>query len=427
MATIYKRLSTKIQQETGFVEILLTLRNGKDYTVRGKSGIFITPANFKDGDVVVNRRKLNNDVKYHEQKKKELDLLLAHIYGLVNQTPKENISTDWLNDIIYHFWHKSDDETAQSFSNFVAEYLRSKKFSTPYINGVRVMDRDIMRFEQYKRVTGCKQYKFSPAKVTHSDIEQFSLFLKNEHSTNSKAARRGQNTIIGILKKLKSVFLWLNKTGRINNNPFQNYTIGAPHYGSPYYITIAERNLIANYPFKSKHLQTQRDIFVFQCLVGCRVSDLMRLTVDNIVGDMLVYAPHKTKDEGEQTLLARVPLHDVAKRIIERYIGHTENNKLLPCISLQKYNLAIKEIFTTVGLTRKVTVRNPLSGEPEQRPLNEIASSHLARRTFVGNAYALVKDPNLIGKMSGHVEGSIAFARYRKIEDDALKDIINKL
>jgi integrase len=427
MATIYKRLSTKIQQETGFVEILLTLRNGKDYTVRGKSGIFITPANFKDGDVVVNRRKLNNDVKYHEQKKKELDLLLAHIYGLVNQTPKENISTDWLNDIIYHFWHKSDDETAQSFSNFLAEYLRSKKFSTPYINGVRVMDRDIMRFEQYKRVTGGKQYKFSPAKVTRSDIEQFSLFLKNEHSTNSKAARRGQNTIIGILKKLKSVFLWLNKTGRINNNPFQNYTIGAPHYGSPYYITIAERNLIANYPFKSKHLQTQRDIFVFQCLVGCRVSDLMRLTVDNIVDDMLVYAPHKTKDEGEQTLLARVPLHDMAKRIIERYIGHTENNKLLPCISSQKYNLAIKEIFTTVGLTRKVTVRNPLSGEPEQRPLNEIASSHLARRTFVGNAYALVKDPNLIGKMSGHVEGSIAFARYRKIEDDALKDIISKM
>ena len=84
-------------------------------------------------------------------------------------------------------------------------------------------------------------------------------------------------------------------------------------------------------------------------------------------------------------------------------------------------------MFTIAGITRSVTVRNPLTGEPEQRPLNEIASSHIARRTFVGNAYAQVRDPNLIGKMSGHVEGSAAFARYRKIEDETLRDIINKL
>ena len=59
--------------------------------------------------------------------------------------------------------------------------------------------------------------------------------------------------------------------------------------------------------------------------------------------------------------------------------------------------------------------------------INEIASSHLARRTFVGNAYFKVSDPNIIGKMSGHVEGSKAFSRYRKIEDSTLLDVINQL
>ena len=63
----------------------------------------------------------------------------------------------------------------------------------------------------------------------------------------------------------------------------------------------------------------------------------------------------------------------------------------------------------------------------ELHPICEVASSHMARRTFVGNLYKSVKDPNLIGKMSGHKEGSKAFARYRDISDDDLKDTIKLL
>jgi hypothetical protein len=98
---------------------------------------------------------------------------------------------------------------------------------------------------------------------------------------------------------------------------------------------------------------------------------------------------------------------------------------LFPFITPQKYNEAIKAIFTMVGITRNVEVRNPQTREYEIHPINEIASSHLARRTFIGNAYFKVTDPNLIGKMSGHVEGSKAFKRYRNIEDETLKNVID--
>ncbi len=64
---------------------------------------------------------------------------------------------------------------------------------------------------------------------------------------------------------------------------------------------------------------------------------------------------------------------------------------LLPFISPQKYNDAIKKIFTRCGITRIVTVLNPTTGNEEKRPINEIASSHLARRTFIGNIYKGVK------------------------------------
>lgn len=74
-----------------------------------------------------------------------------------------------------------------------------------------------------------------------------------------------------------------------------------------------------------------------------------------------------------------------------------------------------------------VEIRNTFTGEFEHKPINEVASSHLARRTFIGNLYSKVADPNLIGEMSGHVNGSRAFARYRKIEDEMLKRVIDLL
>ena len=140
---------------------------------------------------------------------------------------------------------------------------------------------------------------------------------------------------------------------------------------------------------------------------------------------MLVYTPRKTKDESSESVQARVPLHQKALTLIEKYRGVDKKGRLFPFISDQRYNDAIKLIFKMSGITRKVEVRNPLSGKTELVPINEIASSHLARRTFIGNAYFRVHDPNIIGKMSGHVEGSKAFVRYRNIEDDTLKEVID--
>lgn len=86
-----------------------------------------------------------------------------------------------------------------------------------------------------------------------------------------------------------------------------------------------------------------------------------------------------------------------------------------------------QKIFTTYGITRIVTVRNPTTGDEERHPINEIASNHLARRTFTGNIYKKVKDPNLVGALSGHKEGSKAFARYRDIDEEMKQDLVGIL
>lgn len=454
MAAIYKRLSTKVQADTNLAEVLISLKNGNDYFVRSKSGIFVTPDNFRNGEIVVNRRKVGNDVQYHEDQLKKMNDLCAYIMGKVSDTPKEQINSVWFKEVVDRFSHPEKYapkvEAKKSFYELAEEYLEKKDFSIDHTKAIRVLVRDVARYEGFRRATGDKDFSFDVDKVTRTDIEDFLDYLRNEKSLSEeypkifqkllksypigvkrgqcKLVVRGDNTLVKLTKKLKAFFVWLYETDKTKNRPFDGIKIGSEKFGTPYYITIEERNAIADFDFSgSKSLEVQRDIFVFQCFVGCRVGDLIKLTEDNIINGVLVYAPHKTKDEGDQTLQARVPLHPKAVELIEKYKGSVPDGRLFPFITPQKYNEAIKAIFTKVGITRNVVVRNPKSGENEIKPINEIASSHLARRTFVGNAYFKVSDPNIIGKMSGHVEGSKAFSRYRKIEDSTLLDVINQL
>ena len=454
MAAIYKRLSTKVQADTNLAEVLISLKNGNDYFVRSKSGIFVTPDNFRNGEIVVNRRKVGNDVQYHEDQLKKMNDLCAYIMGKVSDTPKEQINSVWFKEVVDRFNHPEKFapkvEAKKTFYELAEEYLAKKDFSVDHTKAIRVLVRDVARYEGFRRATEDKDFSFDVDKVTRTDIEDFLDYLRNEKSLSEeypkifqkllksypigvkrgqcKLVVRGDNTLVKLTKRLKAFFVWLYETDKTKNRPFDGIKIGSEKFGTPYYITIEERNDIADFDLSgSKSLEVQRDIFVFQCFVGCRVGDLIKLTEDNIINGVLVYAPHKTKDEGDQTLQARVPLHPKAVELIEKYKGSVPDGRLFPFITPQKYNEAIKAIFTKVGITRNVVVRNPKSGENEIKPINEIASSHLARRTFVGNAYFKVSDPNIIGKMSGHVEGSKAFSRYRKIEDSTLLDVINQL
>lgn len=228
-----------------------------------------------------------------------------------------------------------------------------------------------------------------------------------------------------MMNKLRTFIHYAISRGVISYNPFTNFKVGECVYGTPYYISIEERNRIYKTNL-SRHpkLATQRDIFVFHCLIGCRVSDLHRLTKDSIINDAVEYIARKTKDGRPVTI--RVPLNSIAKEILERYRS-CEGAKLLPFISDQKYNVAIKRIFMAARLNRMVTILNPTTRTEEKRKLYEIASSHIARRCFVGNLYKQVKDPSLVGALSGHKEGSKAFARYRDIDEDMKRGLVDLL
>ena len=292
---------------------------------------------------------------------------------------------------------KVDTETdPETFFSLFDKFLKERKLSEGRYKHYMVLKRCLERYEAHTR----HQVTFAIS------LQEFEQYLSIEHTLFEKQAERGKNTIIGLLKKLRSFIIWANDNEHTTINQFKTFKLEEAKYGTPFFLTIAERNHLYNFDLSNrKELAVQRDIFVFQCLVGCRVADLMRLTPAKVIDGYIEYIATKTKDKDPITI--RVPLSATAKEIINRYAGGT---KLLPFISEVNYNLAIKEMFELAGLTRNVTVLNTITRMDEQKPLNKVASSHIARRTFVGNLYAKVQDPNIVGSLSGHVEGSRAFA-----------------
>ena len=349
---------------------------------------------------------------------------------------KSKITSKWLETEIDKRLHPDKHKKREPFFELFNTFLLKQRYSDWRIRSFSVVIRALKRYELYKK-TYNDTFQLSLDSITPAELSGIDDFLRNEHTLfkehpviydavpESRPPKpRGQNTINGIFTKIRTFIIWANRTGLTSNNPFDNFKIEECIYGTPYYISIDEREKLYHTNL-SRHplLAIQRDIFVFQCLIGCRVGDFMKMTKSNVIAGAIEYIASKTRDEHPVTV--RVPLSSTASAILDKYSDC--GDKLLPFIAPQDYNDAIKLAFLAARLSRPVMVLDPLTRKPVIKPLNQIASSHLARRSFIGNIYRQVKDPNLVGALSGHKKGSKAFDRYHNIDEDMKIDLVKLL
>ncbi len=271
----------------------------------------------------------------------------------------------------------------------------------------------------WKRFEDFKKTQLSFDTITPDTLKEFEKYLlykstkaRSRKSEEQVPSPMGKNTVCNIMKMTRAFWNDSRKKNLTSTYPFAGYQIPAEVYGTPIYITKEERDRIYNAVIENEQLSRVRDIFIFQCLIGVRVGDLLKLTRSNIQGGILSYIPRKTK-EGKPVTVT-VPLTNTAMKILSKY--DLPGGMLLPFISEMKYNGYLKELFRleTIKLDRFVVRLNPRTREPEEVRLCDIASSHLARRTFIGNLYGKVES-EIIASMSGHVQGSKAFARYHDV------------
>jgi hypothetical protein len=420
------------------VKVRFRLSDGRNIQLFHKSEIEVEPDSFDPKNEIIKakvlypkdkRSKFDNDVA--DRKK-----LIREIYnstpGLTSEELELRIDQS-LHPEKYIQEHEKPKTFFDVYDLFLAAYRGTERMKQHY----RSVKRILQRFELFKQKSK-PLFFFTFESIDAELLRELETFIHDEHSLFEKhpdiyvavpdsrpPKQRGRNRTNKIFRYLRTVIRWAIEEKQTSLNSIPKFSIAQDIYGTPYYITIEERNTLYDFDLSNQpQLAIQRDIFVFHCLIGCRVGDLLKFKKNAVINGAIEYIPRKTKEGRPVTV--RVPLVDTAKEILSRY-ANNEGDRLLPFIAEQNYNYAIKDMFAAAKLTRLVTIINPTTGEEEKRPLNEIASSHLARRTFVGNLYKKVKDPNLVGSVSGHKEGSRAFARYREIDDQMKQDLVKLL
>lgn len=427
MASTYYRLSTKLF--AGKAEVLMRFHGGRDVDQRAKTGIYVDPAMW-DADQMrlkISRRFVTPATMEASDRQKELDSLTAYTE---NKFIKEraHIREGWLQATIYEFLHGEDP--AMNNHRLLADMC--EKYTSGLTNP---SESTIGQYNMMAKLLRRYASDHEPLYIdtmTEEDLDDLIEYMRKEKvekivkdKVKEQIVIRNQNTIITKIKKLHAVFLWCKKKKMITSTPFDTYTMPEAVYGDPTFLTIAERDAIYAYEGLSPAKAIQRDIFIFHCYIGCRISDLLRLKKSNIVerdGIRICDYSQKKLIQDNKDIIS-VPLSSVALEIIDRY-KDCEGDQLLPFISSQKYNDSIKDILRQIGINRNVVIVDSESRESKNVPLCDISTSHLARRTFTQHVFSATKSERIAAELTGHKENSTAMKRYTKLDDSMRKDVI---
>ena len=255
-------------------------------------------------------------------------------------------------------------------------------------------------------------------------VSQFPELYPKGEGRHAPQRRCKDTTVVHDLKALQAFFRELEDTGEIRKSPFKKISFEKRRsimhvmYDAPFFLKAEELKQVMRTPVPPE-LQQTKDIFVLNCALGCRISDLKRLTMDKVTVSeegipYVHYIPSKTARVLTMNREIQTPLIWSAMEIIKRtqlaFNGHN------PKYEKQVYNKNLRLLLEYCGINRQVCIYDAERNDNIYRPLYEVASSKLARKTHVD---MLTKVQVNFYAAGLHREGSDAVFRYTNLE---LKD-----
>ena len=228
-------------------------------------------------------------------------------------------------------------------------------------------------------------------------------------------------TVVHDLKLLQAFFAELEDTNEIRRSPFRRISVEKRRiimhvmYDVPVFLRAEELKQVMRTVVPAE-LQWVKDLFVLNCAIGCRISDLLRLTMDHVAVSedgipYVHYMPSKTSRMQTTNVEVMTPLIEPALEIIQRtglkLMGDNQH------YGKQRYNKALRELLQYCGITRQVSLFCHETRENVYRPLYEVATSKLARKTHIDMLNKVQINFYVAGL---HHTGSDAVFRYTSLE-----------
>ncbi|WP_047548529.1 tyrosine-type recombinase/integrase [Psychroserpens sp. Hel_I_66] len=374
-----------------------------------RTGINVEPKNWSISKqrIKINSSTLNVDILNSQLSK--LEKFIFDNYNLEYNTSK-HISKIWLKENVSIFFNRTsvDESSKVYFVDWVELFVKGAE--ERLFNGAKLKKRSLNNYS----TTLSKLQAFenhSKQKLRFEDIDltfhsKFISYCVNEEKLSN-------NTIGSIVSRIKTFCRNAEMDGLPINPKYKHRDFNLPKNDTiDTYLNDEEINLIYNHDFSSsERLDNTRDLFVIGLRTGLRISDLLRISKENIFNNVINITTHKTNQN------LTIPIHPQFKSILEKREG-----KLPPKISSQKFNIYIKEICRDVGINQ-LTPGYKMDPETKRKkfdhyPKYELITSHSCRRSFCSVLFLSGDiDNSTIMAATGHK--SIAqFTHYVKASQD---------
>lgn len=389
MAVLHYIVKGKINPKTIYVRLI----NGRETDLTCSSGFVIDEVYWSKAKKFINPKSV---FKGKETLEKDLNNLRSFVFNKLNEDKGRviEINSLWLKNTIAEFKNpieQSSDLLIQAIENY-RDRLKVKinpKTERPTSKAtLKNYQTTLLRLKKFE------EYKTKKFYLNEVDLKFHSEFM--DFATNNLGL--SINSIGTTLKQIKTVCLDALDRGLQINQQINSKGFNAPSEKTQF-ITLNENDLKRIKSFSdTDYLNNARDWLIIGCWTGCRVGDLMKLSLDNV----------KTNEKGKQFIRyvqsktnkqIDVPIHKDVKEVLERLKSFPRP------ISDAKFNKYIKEVCFNAGINDEVkgTRQNPNTHKKETGTFEkwELVKSHTCRRSFATNHYE--KLPNkLIMAITGH-------------------------
>lgn len=317
-------------------------------------------------------QKKNNELKEY------CELFRQKIYQIQTELIKHNITINSANIKEYFKNGGVKEYDLDTLFKEFTEYLMGYKNATleNYQKHKIVMD-------DFYTLVGNKKVE----DITKADAHKYILSLTQKNNNN---------TVVGKLNRIKSIFNFAVDNRKISYNPFNNIKIKKTDTKIEY-LTEEEINVIISTQMATDAHNKVKDLFLFQCATGLSYTDMTNLTKADIQVNNNTYFINKERQKTKIEFTSIILPFGV--EILKKY------NYELPIISNQKYNIYLKAVQ---GATN----------------IKTLLHSHLGRKSYATLLLNRGVRIETVAKTLGHSNSRITSKVYAHLKKDT---IINEI
>ena len=396
----------------------------KDQLIRINTGNMVVPncmtkehlynSKMKDHDILNNRTKST---------KSKVDEYIRWVLGnrFRKLSKEECLKFVYSDDVsIYTYMNKvsqvQEKELLQRKPKTLNEYLKhfyqfkkNQLNNRPSYKGYLTLNNSLMDYQKYYKI----ELTFEMM-----NTEEFMVSFRNFLSEKLKdgyltKGGLNDNTINKRFSLLKTLFIWL-ETKEVYTFKKVVHNFSVTRYDNT--IVVLDKKDISKLlrlRLTNPTWKEIRDVFVCNCFLGLRISDLKTLTKSDFHkdsdGDYILI-----KENQKTNLVVQIPIQKTSLRILKRYDFE------LPRYSDQHFNRELKKMLEVNNLFPEpiTKVRRVNKNNQDKVYLKrELISSHTCRRTFITLGISSLIPINTLMLSTGHKQIQTLQKYMKKVQD----------